>query len=158
MKVDPQQLIDDGYIIMRECIPSEHLDGLRDSFEVLLERQTGIWEQARSRSDDSSTIRHTSKTPPFKPKLPRLAFQTVVDEKTANAVQFCLHENTLGVCRQLMRAPEAAVAAMFFLRNPDYHHGSDGWHRDVQPWGSGPLEGRRGWRFRRTRTPQKRAE
>ena len=141
MKVNPQQLMDDGYIIIRECIPSEQLDGLRDSFEVLLERQTAIWEQARSRSDDPSTIRHTSRTPRLKPKLPRLAFQTVVDEKTANTVEFCLHENTLGVCRQLMRAPEAAVSAMFFLCNPDYHHGSDGWHRDVQPWGSGPLEG-----------------
>ena len=45
MKVNPQQLLDDGYLIIRECIPPYQLDSLRHSFEVLVERQKAIWEQ-----------------------------------------------------------------------------------------------------------------
>ena len=45
MKVNPQQLRDDGYIILREVIPPEQLDDVRASFEVLVERQKEIWTQ-----------------------------------------------------------------------------------------------------------------
>ena len=45
MKVNPQQLRDDGYIILREVIPPEQLDDVRASFEVLVERQKEIWAQ-----------------------------------------------------------------------------------------------------------------
>ena len=47
MKVNPQQLRDDGYIILREVIPPEQLDDVRASFEVLVERQKEIWAQGR---------------------------------------------------------------------------------------------------------------
>ena len=43
MKVNPQQLLDDGYLILREVIPPDQLDQLRTSFEVLVERQKAIW-------------------------------------------------------------------------------------------------------------------
>ena len=39
MKVDPQQLLDNGYIILREVIPPGQLDELRECFETLVERQ-----------------------------------------------------------------------------------------------------------------------
>ena len=41
MKVNPQQLMDDGYIILREVIPREQLDQLRASYDALVERQGG---------------------------------------------------------------------------------------------------------------------
>ena len=32
MKVDPQQLIDDGYIVLRQVVPPDQLEGLRSEF------------------------------------------------------------------------------------------------------------------------------
>lgn len=45
MKVNPQQLREDGYIVLREVIPPDQLDDVRTSFEVLVERQKEIWAQ-----------------------------------------------------------------------------------------------------------------
>ena len=50
MKVNLQQLLDDGYIILREVIPSDQLDQLRASFEVLVERQKEIWAREQTPS------------------------------------------------------------------------------------------------------------
>ena len=43
MQVNPQQWVDDGYIILREVIPPDRLESLRTSYETLVERQHQIW-------------------------------------------------------------------------------------------------------------------
>ena len=55
MKVNPQQLMDDGYMIIPDCIPPNQLDELRDSFEVLVERQKEIWARERKADDPKCT-------------------------------------------------------------------------------------------------------
>ena len=134
MKVNPQQLLDDGYVIIRECIPPEQLDQLRHSFEVLVGRQKAIWARDRKPDDPPGGVWETS-------AQPRVFFNEVVDEKTANAVEFCLHENTLGVSQQLMRAPEAAITLMALMCNPVRNHGPASWHRDIDPVALAPLGG-----------------
>ena len=134
MKVNPQQLRDDGYLIIRECIPSKQLDELRHSFEVLVERQKGIWVRDRKPDDPTGGVWETS-------AQPRLWFDTVVDKATANTVEFCLHENTLGVSRQLMCASDAAVVALFLMCSPVRDHGPSNWHRDIHPIDQAPLTG-----------------
>ena len=47
MKVDPQQLIDDGYIVLRQAVPPDLLEALRTNFEILVEKQKKVWEQER---------------------------------------------------------------------------------------------------------------
>ena len=47
MKVNPQQLLDDGFIILRQVIPPDQLDALRTNFEILLDRQKAIWRRER---------------------------------------------------------------------------------------------------------------
>ena len=42
MQVNPKQLLDDGYIILRDVIPPGQLEELRDCFETLVERQKVI--------------------------------------------------------------------------------------------------------------------
>ena len=49
MKVNPQQLLDDGYIILREVVPMGQLDELRDCFETLVERQKLSGQENESR-------------------------------------------------------------------------------------------------------------
>jgi len=131
MQIDPEQFLDDGFVILKDVIPPERLDELRASFEVLVDRQQAIW--ARDPEDPRSHA--------YKVKQPRLAFQTVVDAATANTVEFCLHDNTLGVSRQALRGAEAAPIAMFLMCNPATPYGPDLWHRDIQPKNQAPLAG-----------------
>ena len=121
MKVNPQQLLDDGYIILRKVIPPEQLDELRASYEVLVERQGGrSWLETGAQ--------------------PRLSAGRLVDEATANAVEIWLHENTLEISRQLLCGPEAAVTSMWLLCSPIRDHGPDNWHRDVHPIDMAPMQ------------------
>ena len=89
MKVNPQQLLDDGYIILREVVPMGQLDELRDCFETLVERQKVIWAREREPDDPPGGYWETA-------AQPRVFFDGVSDEITAKAIEFCLHENTLG--------------------------------------------------------------
>ena len=131
MQIDPEQFLDDGFVILKNVIPPDRLDELRASFETLVDRQQAIW--ARDPEDPDNHA--------YKVKQPRLAFQTGIDEATANTVEFCLHENTLGVSRQALRTPDAAPIAMFLMCNPVTHYGPDLWHRDIQPQNQAPLGG-----------------
>ena len=129
MKVDPQQLRDDGYIILREVIPPDALDETRSGFEILVERQKAIWEE-EGNPDAWETGAQ-----------PRLVhFENLIDEETAITVETWLHENTLGVGRQLLSVPErAGVAGMMLMCSPQQDHGPARWHRDVHPIDMAPM-------------------
>ena len=43
MTVDPQQLLEDGYIILRQVIPPDQIVPLRVCFETMVDRQRAIW-------------------------------------------------------------------------------------------------------------------
>ncbi len=134
MQVNPQQLLDGGYIILRQVVPPAELDKLRTSYEVLVERQRAIWAGERKPDDPPGGVWEAS-------PQPRLVAHKLIDRATANAVEFWLHENTLGVARQLMRAPEVAVTEMFMMCSPVRDHGPARWHRDTHPDHQAPLEG-----------------
>ncbi|MAG36826.1 MAG: hypothetical protein CL878_11375 [Dehalococcoidia bacterium] len=133
MQVNPQQLLDDGFIILRQVIPPERLDELRTSYETIVKRQHQIWSGELEWDEPVGMD--------YKPKQPRIVLSAVVDAATADTVEFCLHENTLGVSRQLMRAPEASPVGMFLMCNPETDHGPDAWHRDIPPARLAPLRG-----------------
>ena len=134
MKVNPQQLLEDGFIILRQVIPPAQLDPLRASFEELVERQREVWACERKPDEPPGGIWETG-------AQPRVFFDNVVDEATANAVNFCLHENTLGVSQQLMQVPEAAITLMALMCSPVRDHGPAAWHRDIDPVSQAPLKG-----------------
>ena len=129
MKVNPQQLRDDGYIILREVIPPDQLDDVRASFEVLVERQKEIWAQEGNRSVWETGAQ------------PRLGhFENLIDEETANTVETWMHENTLGVGSQLLSVPEqTGIAGMMLMCSPQRDHGPAHWHRDVHPIDMAPM-------------------
>lgn len=134
MKVNPQQLLDHGFIILPQVIPPDRLDALRTSFEVLVDRQKAVWRRERKPDDPPGGTWETA-------AQPRVFFNEVVDEKTADTVEFCLHENTLGVSQQLMRSSDAAVTLMALMCSPPRDHGPASWHRDVNPVAQAPLRG-----------------
>ena len=47
MKVDRQQLLEDGYIILRNVIRPSELDKMRAGVETLVSRQRAIWARDR---------------------------------------------------------------------------------------------------------------
>ena len=134
MKVNPQQILDNGFIILRDVIPPERLNQLRDSFELTVERQKAIW--AQNRKPDAPPGGEWETSP-----QPRVMFSTVADQATADTIEFCLHENTRGVSRQLMRSKEATVTLMSLMCNPVRDHGPSNWHRDIHPIDQAPLGG-----------------
>ena len=129
MKVNPEQLRDDGYIILREVIPPEQLDDVRASFEVLVERQKEIWAQEGNRSVWETGAQ------------PRLVhFENLINEETANTVETWMHENTLGVGSQLLSVPnQTGIAGMMLMCSPQRDHGPAHWHRDVHPIDMAPM-------------------
>ena len=50
MTVDPQQLIDDGYVVLRQVVPPDQLEALRTNFEILVEKQKVVWEKNGNRT------------------------------------------------------------------------------------------------------------
>ena len=134
MKIEQQQLLDDGFIVLREVIPPERLDELRASFDVLVERQKAIWARNRQPDDPPGGAWETG-------AQPRLGhFQTLIDEATASTVEIWLHDNTLSVSRQLLSVPEqASIAGMMLMCSPQRDHGFANWHRDVHPIDMAPL-------------------
>ena len=136
MRVDQAQFMEKGYIILRNVIPPDQLDAIRDSYEVLVERQKAIWARERQPDDPPGGLWETH-------QQPRLSHvEARVDQATANAVELWLHENTLGVALQLIRAPELAITEMMLMCSPVRDHpGGTGWHRDFHPSTQGPVEG-----------------
>ena len=134
MQVNPNQLWEDGYLIIPDCVPPDRLGELRNSFEVLVERQKEIWARERGPHDPPGGQWEIA-------PQPRVTFGPLIDEETANTVEFCLHENTLGVSRQVMRSPETILKYITIMCSPVRDHGPSGWHRDIEPYRDGPLSG-----------------
>ena len=121
MKVDRNQLLEDGFLIIRQAVPPAELDALKASNETLIERQGGRTWLAKGAQ-------------------PRLTVAPLVDRSTANAVEIWLHENTLGVSRQLLCCPDAAaVTSMWVMCSPLTDHGPAHWHRDIHPIDMAPM-------------------
>ena len=135
MLADAQQLIKDGFVILPQVVPPEQLLELRQIFERLVDRQRQIWQTERQAGDPPSGEWD-------KGAQPRLSnFQRLIDDETAAAVEFCLHENTLGTSQRLMQAPAAIPCGLMLMCSPQRDHGPAAWHRDIHPIDQVPLEG-----------------
>ncbi len=137
MKINRQQFLEQGYLILRNVIPPDKLDELRTSYEILVERQKAIWARDRQPGDPPGGVWETAP----QPRLRLHDTPELIDEETASAIEFWLHENTLGVSSQLLNMPETAHSEMFLLCSPGRDHGPAKWHRDIHPIDTAPLEG-----------------
>ena len=121
MKVDREQLMRDGFLILREVVAPDELEMLRANYETLIERQGGrkwLGEGAQ----------------------PRINIVPHVDESTADAAEMWLRDNTLGVSRQLISNADAAAAtSMWCMCSPLKNHGPAVWHRDIHPIDMAPM-------------------
>ena len=72
---------------------------------------------------------------------PRLQFDTDCDERSGAAIEFLLHENTLGVSQQLMKAEHVVPHQFACICSGSHDAGPMHWHRDVGPGEPAPLRG-----------------
>ena len=136
MQVSREQLMEQGYLVLREVIPPARLEQLRADFETLVEKQKRIWAQERGPDDPPGGDWET------RPQPRLVSYDKLIDEATASTVEVWLQESTLGVSRQLLSVPEAAsVAGMMLMCSPVRDHGPAAWHRDIHPIDMAPLAG-----------------
>ena len=134
MNFEPRQLIEDGFIVLRGVVPPDWLGPLRDSFEHMVERQKDLCARDRKPSEPPGGQWAVS-------NQPRLQFETLVDEATANTMAFSHHENTMGASRRIMGAEAAGNTGFMFMCNPVDDRGPAAWHRDIHPIDQAPLRG-----------------
>ena len=139
MKVDRNQFLEEGYVVLRNVIPAAELDALRASYEILVERQKVIWAQERKPDDPPGGVWEASAQPRL--LLQRSPLADSIDEDTASAVEIWLHENTQGASSELLGVSDAEVTEMMLMCNPVRDRGPAHWHRDLYPPYGAPLQG-----------------
>ena len=136
MQVDTDRFMKDGFLVLQNVIPSDRLDEMRTSYEALVEQQKAVWARERGPDDPPGGLWETHQQPRLND------IQDMIDESTAGAIDVWLFESTLGVSRQLIRAPEVTITELMLMCSPVRDHpGGTGWHRDFHPRGEGPMEG-----------------
>ncbi len=107
-----EQLMELGYVIVRDMIPPEELQRLRNSVDRIVQRATDAGVESRVITTEW------------------------VEPETADAVEFLFDERTLGFSRELMNVPEVIPSGMWVLIAS-----GTGWHRDIHPIDMAPLDG-----------------
>ena len=136
MRVNRDQFLEEGYVILRHVIPPEMLDAVRTACEKMVDRQRAIWAREREPDAPAGGVWETA-------AQPRLHLQTMgdqVDAETALAVEIWLHENLQGVSSELLGLEDAAVTETMMMCNPVRDHGPAKWHRDFYPPYCAPLQ------------------
>ena len=137
MKIDRDQFMDQGYLIIRNLIPPSRLESMRASCETMLERQKAHWASERGPDDPPGGEYETARQPRVMMKNPGL-----IDAETANVVEdFWVADETLEIASQLLCEPEPCITEMMMMCNPvrDWPGGT-GWHRDIHPVDMAPLD------------------
>ena len=139
MKVNRTQFIEEGYLVLREVVPPEELDALRESYELMVSRQREIWARERAPNDPPGGVWETSPQPRL--QLGRDPLAGLVDEKTASTVEIWAHENMQGASSELLGEEDAGVTEMMLMCSPVKDCGPAAWHRDHHPIDTAPLQG-----------------
>ena len=139
MKVNRTQFMEEGYLVLREVVPPEELDALRESYELMVSRQREIWARERSPNDPPGGVWETSPQPRL--QLGRDPLAGLVDEKTASTVEIWTHENMQGASTELLGEADAGVTEMMLMCSPIKDCGPAAWHRDHHPIDTAPLRG-----------------
>ena len=59
MQVNRTQFMEEGYLVLREVVPPEELDALRESYELMVSRQRDIWTRERGPNEPPGGVWET---------------------------------------------------------------------------------------------------
>ena len=137
MRINRDKFFEDGFLIVRNVIAADKLDELRETYEILLDRQRAVWTRERKPDDPPGGEWETDSNPRLR------TIQYFIDEKTAtSSVELWLHENIHGVSSQIMGGAETAITEMHLMcSSPTIDYGNTHWHRDIFAESAAPIEG-----------------
>tara|TARA_Y100000588_G_scaffold185819_1_gene199675 strand:- start:2249 stop:3475 length:1227 start_codon:yes stop_codon:yes gene_type:complete len=137
MKLNKDQFMEQGYLIIPGLFNPRKLETMRTSCEIALERQKVIWARDREPGAPPGGAYETA-------NQPRLTFRDheIMDRETAPIIEdFWADEGTLDIASQLLCNPEPNITQMWMMVNPvSDHPGGTGWHRDVHVHDMAPME------------------
>ncbi len=139
MNIDRDRFLEEGYLILRQVIPSGDFEPLRQSCQSLLEKQKAVWARARRPDDPPGGEWEKS----AQPRVMTEQIADQVDQHSIAAIEVWLHENIQGVSSELLAVEDAGVTEMMMMCSPVRDHGTGGhrgWHRDVYPPFSAPIQ------------------
>ena len=97
MQVDRKKFTEEGYNILPNVVPPDQLDSLRQNIEHMVNCRKEISAQQRTPHEPPGGSWQAS-------AQPRLQFDRDCDARSSATIEFLLHENTLGVSKQLIKA------------------------------------------------------
>jgi hypothetical protein len=110
------------FVVVKDCIPPAELGALRDTFELLVDKQRGIWV-AEAKPDDKPQGAWATGA------QPRVSgYERLICENTLPALEFALGRTTLGVSQALMRCQQAVPTMLSLMCSPMEDHGPAHWH------------------------------
>ncbi|MXW78204.1 MAG: hypothetical protein F4Z57_04295, partial [Gemmatimonadetes bacterium] len=139
MKLNRDEFLETGYLIVKEAVPRDKLERVRQAYETLVNRQRENWKAERAAGDPPGGVWETGAQPRL--QLSRAPLVNQIDPKTAPAVEVWLEENIHGVSTELLGIADGAVTEMMMMCNPVRDHGPARWHRDLHPIDTAPLQG-----------------
>ena len=139
MKLNRDEFLETGYLIVEEAVPRDKLERVRQAYETLVNRQRENWKAERTENDPPEGVWETAPQPRLQLSRPPLVNQ--IDRETAPAVEVWLAENIHGVSTVLLDIADGAVTEMMMMCNPVRAHGPAKWHRDLHPIDTAPLQG-----------------
>ena len=98
IKVGRDQFKDEGYLILRNVIPPDNLEGMRASCEAVLERQKVVWARQRKPDDPPGGFYETAEQPRVFMERPGLIV-SFAEARTRRRGSRFLQVKTLGPCR-----------------------------------------------------------
>ncbi len=137
--IDRDRFLEQGYLIVKEAVPSSKLERLRRAYETLVDRQRNNWKAERKEGDPPGGEWEKSAQPRLLLQRPPLVNQ--LDRETAPAVEVWMEENIRGNSLKLLDESDAAVTEMMMMCSPIRDHGPAKWHRDIHPIDTAPLQG-----------------
>ena len=139
MKLNRDEFLETGYLIVKEAVPRDKLERVRQAYETLVDRQRENWKAERADNDPPGGVWETAPQPRL--QLSRSPLVNQIDQETAPAVEVWLEENIHGVSTELLDVSDGAVTEMMMMCNPVRDHGPAKWHRDHHPIDTAPLQG-----------------
>ena len=139
MQLNRDEFLETGYLIVKEAVPRDKLERVRQAYETLVDRQRENWKADRAENDPPGGVWETAPQPRL--QLSRQPLVNQIDRETAPAVEVWREENIHGVSTELLNVADGAVTEMMMMCNPVRDHGPAKWHRDLHPIDTAPLRG-----------------
>ena len=139
MKLNRDEFLETGYLIVKDAVPRDKLERVRQAYETLVDRQRENWKAERAENDPPGGVWETAPQPRL--QLSRQPLVNQIDQETAPAIEVWIEENIHGVSTELLDVSDGAVTEMMMMCNPVRDHGPAKWHRDHHPIDTAPLQG-----------------